>query len=499
MNQTGYAHPTTEPPANTRPGGGSGASVSGASGQGASGRGMGGSGSSQVRDGEHRAPTVPYARRAAAVPLIISVSVQWIFFIQYWIPELGSMPARDWWLTQLAPLNATLLTSVGRAQVPVQDGLLGAFGLMLLLASFLLYWSSRTAHPRGPLAMAGAAALGLACTLGILISLGIRGGLAGSAVGVVVLLVWLASAGYATSQRWLDPLGPVPTKRRRHGLRLLLAYALLGPAPTAVGRWLFAPELRDLAAELQGNTVALRLAALWTPGTALLYLSGLVVGITVWIAYQWWPPRREPAFVGFSILLAVMLVLTGALAWPASTVAARRVTTLIYASPSDTSTFGCGGARKFIAQVPPGQFEPARTLLISGTRCTRATLFLGYRQTATYPLKATLAPVRARTPDGLELTGRHAEALYGDVLVIAGTKRIDSQADRLIGLHLDRSDPLWELTCTRLRDFRFRFAAAPAGDDPAAGQITRGEAAPTVVTTCGGEQLSFDPAVGPPK
>ena len=60
---------------------------------------------------------------------------------------------------------------------------------------------------------------------------------------------------------------------------LLAAYAIVGPAPTAVGRWLFAPELRDAAYALQENTEALRLAALWTASSALLYLCGLLIGV----------------------------------------------------------------------------------------------------------------------------------------------------------------------------------------------------------------------------
>ena len=53
------------------------------------------------------------------------------------------------------------------------------------------------------------------------------------------------------------------------------------PGPTAVGRWLFAPEIRDAAYALQDNTVALRLAALWTASSALLYLCGLLLSASL--------------------------------------------------------------------------------------------------------------------------------------------------------------------------------------------------------------------------
>ena len=109
-----------------------------------------------------------------------------------------------------------------------------------------------------------------------------------------------------------DHLGPVPAKTRRAGLVLLAAYAIIGLAPIAVGRWLFAPELRDAAAILQANTVSLRLAALWTTSTWLLYLCGLLVGGIVWVAYQWWPPRRERRFGGLSLALVGLVIFTGA-------------------------------------------------------------------------------------------------------------------------------------------------------------------------------------------
>ncbi len=120
-----------------------------------------------------------------------------------------------------------------------------------------------------------------------------------------------------------DAPPPVRRKTWRNGLPLLAAYAVVGPVPTAVGRWLFAPELRDVADGLQDNAVALRLAALWTPGTGLFYLCGVVVGIAVWMAYQWWPPRER--VVALSLGLVGLLVLIGLLGWPTSTVALERV------------------------------------------------------------------------------------------------------------------------------------------------------------------------------
>src|SRR6185295_1054370 len=165
----------------------------------------------------------------------------------------------------------------------------------------------------------------------IVIALIISGGLTASMVSVLLLILWFVAAGFATVGKIFDAAPPVRPKTWRHGLPLLAAYAIIGPIPTAVGRWLFAPELREVADTLQDNEIALRLAALWTPVTGLFYLSGLLVGITVWVAYQWWPPRERVA--ALSLALVGLLVLIGLLGWPTSNVASDRVSILESASP----------------------------------------------------------------------------------------------------------------------------------------------------------------------
>ena len=102
------------------------------------------------------------------------------------------------------------------------------------------------------------------------------------------------------------------------------------------------PELRDAAYALQDNTVALRLAALWTASSALLYLCGLLLGVAVWVAYQAWPPRRDAAFIGRCLIVIGILIVTGAVGWPATSVAEKRVTELTYESPADEVHFSCG-------------------------------------------------------------------------------------------------------------------------------------------------------------
>ena len=258
-------------------------------------------------------------RQAATIPLVISLGAQWVFFINYWVPEVSHFPAHNLWLTQLAPLASVALTSEGQPQVEAQNGQWGLPALVLLVCAFALFWLSRTRHWLGRTAMLAPAALGLVAALAIVIGLAVRGTLSSTMVGVLLLITWVFSAGYAALHGFLDNLGPLPPKTWHSGLPLLVLYAIIGAAPTAVGRWLFAPELRDAAARLQDNTVAMSRAALWTSSTALLYLSGLLVGVAVWIAYQAWPPRRERAFIGRSLIVLGILIITAAIGWPATT------------------------------------------------------------------------------------------------------------------------------------------------------------------------------------
>ena len=93
-------------------------------------------------------------------------------------------------------------------------------------------------------------------------------------VGVALLIIWVWSAGYAALHGFLDNLAPLPPKTWHSGLPVLAAYAIIGPAPTAVGRWLFAPELRDAgpSAAEQHGVVAAR--ALWTASTGCSICAG---------------------------------------------------------------------------------------------------------------------------------------------------------------------------------------------------------------------------------
>lgn len=435
---------------------------------------------------------------AVLVPLVISLTVHWIFFIAYWIPETSTFPGHEWWLTQLSPMVSKGLTSAGQPQVPVQETQSGLGGLVLLGCSFALLWLSRTRYWLGRTAIIVPAALGLLVGLVTLGALVISSTFSDSALSIVLLGVWVATAGYAAYHGFFADTPERAPKTRRTGLPLLVAYALIGPAPTAVGRCLFAADLRDAAAGLQDNTVALRLAGLWTPSTALLYLAGLVVGATVWVAYQWWPPRRQLSFVGLSLTFAASVVLCLGLGWPISTVAQQRVTTLLYASPSGDVHFTCGS--RILAPDPDGPVqEPTRTLVITGLTCRTATTFAGYRQLATRTLPASLSPVRATTPEGTPITGKIVVAEYDDVLVVGLSDRVGGQINQLTGLEVANPTERWTYRCPGRGPLTVRFAAVPGGDRPDLGHVTDDERAPRVVLRCGMTNLSFDPATGPPR
>jgi hypothetical protein len=278
---------------------------------------------------------------------------------------------------------------------------------------------------------------------------------------------------------------------------LLVLYAIIVAAPTAVGRWLFAPELRDAAARLQDNTVAMSRAALWTSSTALLYLSGLLVGVAVWIAYQAWPPRRERAFIGRSLIVLGILIITAAIGWPATTQASKRVDQLTYASPAQEVHFGCGSWILDQPTTVPLQRQPANTLVITGFNCQTVTAFSGYQQLSTHTLPVSLSPVLARTPDGAKISGRIVAAQYGDVIVVAGSDRFDVNANELLGIGITDSAELWRYACTHGPPMGVRFANTPGGDNPAEGHITQGEVGPDVVVTCEGQTLHINPMTGP--
>ena len=126
-----------------------------------------------------------------------------------------------------------------------------------------------------------------------------------------------------------------------------------------------------------------------------------------------------------------------------------------------------------------GRADPKQTMIISGFTCKTVTTFSGYRQLGTRTLPVSLSPVTARTTDDRRITGKIVVAEYPGVVVVAGSDRIDTSVNQLIGLGIGDAAELWRLRCPRT--LALRFAAVPAGDNPELGHITRNETEPTVV------------------
>jgi hypothetical protein len=216
----------------------------------------------------------------------------------------------------------------------------------------------------------------------------------------------------------------------------------------------------------------------------------LLVGVTIWVIYRWWPTQQGSQVTALILAIAVMFLLMGAVSWTASSMAADRVRQLRQESPAREAIFTCGAVE--LARNPS---EPARTVGITGAGCRTVTIFEGYRQVATQSLPASLSPVEAQTPEGSKIAGRIVAAQYGPVLAAAATDRLDQAANTVLGVSINDAQQLWRLECTE--PLAVRFARVPAGDNPARGHISRKEVTPTVVVACAGRTVSFDPAVGP--
>lgn len=436
-------------------------------------------------------------RTAATLPAVICLGVHLIFLVTYWIPETSAVPAHDWWLTQLSPLVAEATTSAGAGQVPAQSAHLGVAGELLTIAAVVLLLLAR--HPRrlGQSAVLLPAALGTVVAVVLLLAIAVSGQARSSAIAIVLLVVWVGAAAYASVFSLLIDLGRTRPRSWRNGLPLLAVYAILGPAPLAVGRALFGPSLREAASSLEGNSVALRLSALTSGTTVLLYLSGLGVGVVVWAVYQCWPPRRDLGMLLRVATVVVAVTVTSGLGGAAAGAAQHRADQIRRDSPARAITFACGSAELGQPMGAAAGAVPARTLVVTGLGCRSVTTFEGYRQLATRQLGFSVAPVRVHGTDGRRIAGRLVSAQYDDVLVVAGTTRLDTRNDRLAAVRISDAELLWEFSCTGRDTLRVRFSGVPAGDDPARGHVSGRSRVPQVVAVCGDRTVRLDPRTGP--
>ena len=358
--------------------------------------------------GAERAEDSRKIRQAATIPLVISLGAQWVFFIHYWIPETSAFPANELWLTQLSPLASAALTSEGQPQVQAQNGQWGLPALVLLICAFALFWLSRTRHWLGRTAMLAPAALGLIAALASVIGLAARGELRSTMIGVLLLIIWVWSAGYASLHGFLDNLAPLPRKSWHSGLPLLAAYAIVGPAPTAVGagcslRSYATPRTHcrttrwrcdsPLCGPQQCAALPLRTAA---RRRCLGRLPGMAAAPRCCV-HRPLPDRdRHPDRHGCRRV--------------ASDQGRReRVTELTYESPADEVHFSCGSWILDQPTTVSQQREPAKTLVISGFTCRTVTTFAGYQQLSTGISMSRChpsSPIRLRAPRSPDASSR---------------------------------------------------------------------------------------------
>ena len=396
------------------------------------------------------------------------------FFIHYWIPETSAFPANELWLTQLSPLASAALTSEGLPQVQAQNGQWGFRRWCCWSVLSHCFWLSRTRHWLGRTAMLAPAALGLVAALASVIALAVKGEVRSTLVGVALLITWVWSAGYAALHGFLDNLAPTPPKTWHSGLPLLAAYAITARLRQ---QWVVGCSHLSCATPQQPCRTTRRCD--WQPcGRAALRCVHLrtAIGVAVWVAYQAWPPRRDAAFLGRCLIVIGILIVTGAIGWPATTLAEKRVDQLTYASPADEVRFTCGSWILDSRQLFSTQREPVKTLVINGFTCQTVTAFSGYQQLSTHTLPVSLAPVIAHTPEGATISGRIVAAQYGDVPRRAGSDRFDAYANELLASASPTAQSSGATAATMDRP-GVRFANVPGGDNPPEGPITQGEVA----------------------
>lgn len=442
--------------------------------------------------GERRPRGAPSPATALAllhVPAAISLSVNGLFFVVYWLPEIGRFWGHELLLSQVAPLASKELTSQSTPLVLAQADRGGLVPAYLLVAALALPVLARSRHWLVRLALWPLT--GLAVVGGLIVGLGvaIRGELVASLLGLLLLAAWLAAAVIVTWRSlWVDVIR-LPRRPVRVSW-LLSAYALLGLLPVAVGRALFAPELGLAAGTVQEGSFALRWSALLTPATLPLYLAGLLVGVLLLLGYRLVPPvlTTRPRRAGVALVAAaVCLGLCGA--W-GSAAGARRAEQLRADSPAATMAFGCG------AWVDHRAGRVAESVIMTGSSCRRATAYLGYRQLGTRQLYGSASPVRAVTPEGREVSTDVVAARYGSTLVVAITSRQDDRPDELAALGVGDMAELWRFRCPDDENFRLRFAGADGGDDAAAGHLTGAREGAQVVVGCKRGLLRLDPQTG---
>jgi hypothetical protein len=347
-------------------------------------------------------------------------------------------------------------------------------------------------------------AMGLVVTvLGLLA----RGQFLGSAIGVALTAVWVAAVGVTVYRLvWVNT--DVLPRRPTRVLWIVVLVALLHPLAIAIGRCIFAPEMRDAAAELLASGQdALQYAALITPATVAVYLSGVAVVLVGWAWYMLVPPwqpvrtpwvaKRDaaspPALLGPRLLiLAISLALLGVSGGLASYGGQARAQHIALGSPVDDLALIC------MSWTQQPDKKPAQTVALSGSGCSTVTAFSGFAQVAQHQLAGRFSPVRAETPDEASIKGRVVAAQYGPIVVVASTsgEGFSGDPDQLQGLRVVDGQRVWTFRCDDDGAMRLRFAGADLGDDPDAGRITEFAEQPSIVAACSNTTVSINPQTG---
>jgi uncharacterized membrane protein len=329
-----------------------------------------------------------------------------------------------------------------------------------------------------------------------------------SVLGILLLLGWVVTAWYAALHALLIDLGAPPRRTRRTGALLLAGWVLLLPGPLALGRLLLAPDLRAEAEVLSGNTVALRLSALFCGASVRLYLFGALLGVVLWLVYQCWPRTGASRSWRWYLALVVALVGLASFWWSSQSSSAHRVTQLRYGTPAAELHLTCGTWVYPPAPGTPAE-TPTTTVVVSGVGCRTVSTFSGYRQVGTTLSPVTLSPVALRpAPLGSALAitpGAGAPPLrvplagarYGNALVLAASDRTDRVADQLVAVRLrGGGQPLWRFSCADKREVRARFPGGLTEPDAAAPVPAEPDVATAVVLTCGSQRLRVNPITG---
>lgn len=452
------------------------------------------------------------ALRWAYLPMVITLTVNAIFFVAWWVPEFARFPGHGWLYNQLTPLASATLTSQGQPVSEVQIGRGSLIATFLLVASLPLpalfrarSWQLRLAAP---------ALLGYLGAMGLLVnflSLLARRQLPAAFIGLLLIAAWVAAIGITIRRLFWANTDDLP-RRPTKVVWIVVLVALLHPLAIAIGRRIFAPELRTAVAELQASGQdALLNAALIAPATIPIYLSGVAVVLVAWAWYMMLPPwqpvrtpwiRRSPSTETSStpptplgprlMILAVSVVFLALSGATASYAGQARAQQIEVGSPAEDLALTCASWEQPIAK------KPTQTVAFSGTNCNTVTAFRGFAQVSQHTLSQKLSPLRAETPDEATIGGRVVGAQYGAVVVVASTdgKGFQAGPDQLQGIRIADGQRLWTYRCDDDGDLRLRFAAAGTGDDPAAGRITELAEPPSIVAACSTGTVSLDPQTG---